>query len=312
MAIVPSRFSVADITDVESFRKLGSALAANPEGELNRTIVSARVVVGPEGIKRTELVRSQAADRIRSTPSLVSADELRRELAEMILASLAVPARKEEGAALKPLLDAFLSGLGSGATEVLSANLGRAGARLIRLVEDEQRRLTAKPSYQHVVGIEEFNPIRTNSRSVSRDRWGPFSKAVAYEGWTCSLFDIEWFDSEPERAVANMLDVDEKVERWVRLHIDELPILWSSDGRKYNPDFIVVEVGGTSWVVEVKMNREMASQEVQDKREAAMRWANHVSADGAVSATWRYLLVSQADVETAKESWAALKRLGQA
>ena len=69
MTAVESSFSVADITDVDAFRKLGAALAANPDGELNRTLVSARVVVGPDGIKHTELVRSEAADRIRSTPS---------------------------------------------------------------------------------------------------------------------------------------------------------------------------------------------------------------------------------------------------
>ncbi len=55
----------------------------------------------------------------------------------------------------------------------------------------------------------------------------------------------------------------------------------------------------------------MTSTDVQGKREAATRWANHVSADEAVAVTWAYLLVSESDVETAKGSWAALKRLGQ-
>jgi type III restriction enzyme len=63
-------------------------------------------------------------------------------------------------------------------------------------------------------------------------------------------------------------------------------------------------------VVEVKMDKEISSQDVQGKREAAKRWANHVSADDQVGMPWRYLLVPEADVGTAKGSWDALKRLG--
>ena len=58
------------------------------------------------------------------------------------------------------------------------------------------------------------------------------------------------------------------------------------------------------------MDKEMSSKDVQAKRQAAKRWANHVSADDRVRVPWRYVLVSEADVSTAKESWVALKRLG--
>jgi type III restriction enzyme len=192
---------------------------------------------------------------------------------------------------------------------VLSANLDRAGARLITLVRDEQRHFMVKPSYQEVVKVENFNPTRTTDRTVSPDRLGPFSKSLAYEGWTHSLFPVEWFDSAPERAVANMIDSDDSIECWVRLHINELPILRNSGGQQYNPDFIVIESDGSHLVVEVKMDREMSSEDVQEKRESAMRWANHVSADDSVGTTWRYLLVSETDISTAKGSWNALKQL---
>lgn len=311
MTTVQSSFSLADITETDRFRKLGAALAANPDGELNRTLVGARVVIGPDGIKRTELVRSAAADRIRSIPSLFALDELRDQLTEIVLASPPVPARKDQRAALQPLLDAFFEGLGDKADELLSANLDRAGARLIRLVVDEQRRYMAKPSYEEVVRLKAFNPTRATDKTVSPDRYGPFSKSLAYEGWTRSLFGVEWFDSAPERSVANMVDGDDNVVCWVRLHINELPILWNSGGQQYNPDLIVIEIDGIHWVVEVKMDKEMDSADVQGKREAAKRWANHVSADESVGVVWRYLLVSESDVNTAHGSWEALKRLGQ-
>ncbi len=48
------------------------------------------------------------------------------------------------------------------------------------------------------------------------------------------------------------------------------------------------------------MDKEMTSAGVQDKREAARRWANYVSADEAVGACWRYLLVSESNVKAAK------------
>lgn len=309
MTPVKSPFSLRDITDTEPFRRLGAALAADPDGELNRTLVSARIVEGLDGIKHTELVRARAADRIQSIPTLFSEGELRQQLEDLVLASPAVPARKENRAALKPIMDAFFAGLGSKAEAALSASLDRAGARLLRLVADEQKKYTSKPLYDEVVELTDFKPVRATDKQTTDDRFGPFAKSLAYEGWDKSLFPVEWFDSEPERRVANMVDNAGDADLWVRLHIGELPILWT-EGREYNPDFVVIDKDGTRWVVEVKMDKEMTSEEVQNKRDAAKRWANYVSASDQVKEHWRYLLASETDVKDAKDSWAALKRLG--
>ena len=66
--------------------------------------------------------------------------------------------------------------------------------------------------------------------------------------------------------------------------------------------FIAIDQAGTHWIVEVKMDREMTSDAVLGKRAAARPWANYVSADEKVTAPWHYLLVSEADVSTAKAS----------
>ncbi|MGO9181167.1 MAG: DEAD/DEAH box helicase [Candidatus Limnocylindrales bacterium] len=310
MSTVDSSFTLADITNSDRFRRLGASLAADPEGELARTLVSARVVVGLDGVKHTELVTSTAADHVASAQMLLPLQDLRGQLVDMVLASPAVPARRDQQAAVAPLMDAFFAGLGDAAVEVLSANLERAGGRLVKLVAEEQRRYMATPSYGTVVALRDFTPTRATDKPVSGDRFGEFSRSVAYEGWRRSLFPLEWFDSRPERTVADLLDADAHVLCWVRLHVGELPILWSSSGQEYNPDFIVLEAEGTHWVVEVKMDKEMASEDVMGKRDAARRWANYVTADEQVAAVWRYLLVSEADVDTAKGSWAALKRFG--
>lgn len=310
MTALKSHFSLADITDVDGFRKLGAALAANPDGELNRMLVNARVVEGLDGVKRTETYRSQAEDHIHSVPTLFSLGDLRTQLAEMVLASSAVPARVEEVAAVEPLLDAFFDGLGPNAEEILSANIQRAGARLIRLVEDEQRAHMAEPSYDEVVNLVEFRPSRTTDKPPTDDRFGPFSSRVAYEGWKRSLFPTNWFDSSPERTVANAVDGDESVSCWVRLLNGDLPILWN-DSQNYNPDLFVIETDGMHYLVEVKREKDMSTAEVLGKREAALRWANHVSASPKLDGVrWRYVLLSESDVLDAKGSWQAMKLLG--
>jgi type III restriction enzyme len=106
------------------------------------------------------------------------------------------------------------------------------------------------------------------------------------------------------------VDEDGGVALWVRLHINDLPLLWNAEGQHYNPDLIVVESAGTHWVVEVKMDKEMHSADVLAKREQAVRWANHANADPQVDAQWAYLLVSETDVTAAKDSWTGLKALG--
>jgi type III restriction enzyme len=71
--------------------------------------------------------------------------------------------------------------------------------------------------------------------------------------------------------------------------------------------FIAIDRDQVHCVIEVKMDKEMEAAEVQGKRDAARRWANHVSADEKT--VWRYVIVSESDVKTAKGSWLALKHL---
>lgn len=310
MTPVRSQFSLADITDRTSFRKLGEKLRADPGSELRRTVITAQLIEGPDGLPRTEIIRTEAADRVESPPSLRPLDDLRRQLEERVLAAPVVPARRNQRAALQPILDEFMGGLGPAAQELLTSYLDRAAARLIQLVTEQARAYAAKPSYEEVVEVFEFSQIRHGRAETSSDRLGPFKRGRGYEGYTKSLYAQDWFDSSTERAVANILDEAKEVEVWVRLGRGDLPILWKSEGREYNPDFIVVERDGLHTVLEVKMDKEVESADVKAKREHALRWANHVSSEPAVGAKWTYLLVSETDVSDARGSWAALRKLG--
>lgn len=308
MSAIKSQFSLADITETDAFRTLGERLAADPEGQLRRTTISARIVEGPDGLRRTELVTAPAIDRVISPARLFPLEGLREQLLDQLLSSPVVPARANQRAAAGPLIEAFLTGLGDQAEELLSGYLDRATAGLIALVAEEQRRYAAKPSYEEVVKVSDFGPTRHGKPEFSTDREGAFKRGVAY-GYGKSLYTEDWFDSSPERTVANMAEQADEVRFWVRLQRNDLPILWA-EGRNYEPDFIVVEQDDTHWVVEVKQDKEMPTEAVKGKRDAAKRWANHCSADPKVGVRWRYLLVSETDVDTAKGSWPALKKLG--
>ena len=311
MTEVASAFSLADVTDFEPFRRQAQTLAADPSGWLRRTHVSAEVVTSADGLKETRLVTGKAVDRIESPAEAIPREEGRKRLLEMLLNAEIVDAREEkERRAAGRIVDAFLKGLGDKAEAVLGGYLESAGASLIHIVTRESRRYAQRPQFKTVVELIEFGPMRYGQPTTSRDRTGAFRKGVGYEGWKKSLYEQVWFDSNTERLVATILDDAEEILFWVRLHTNDLPILWQVGGRHYNPDLVAVEKGGVHWLIEPKMEKEMQSEDVQGKLEAAKRWASHVTSDPQVGAEWRYLLIPESAVEAAKGSWPALKALG--
>ena len=309
MTMVTSSFSLADITELEPFRRLGESLAADPVGNLRRVTLSARIVSTPDGLRHTELVTAGAIDQIPSPASLFPLEELQQQLLQRVLAAPAVPARANQVHPATQIVEAFLRGLGADAEKILSGYMDRAAGGLVQLVTEEQRVFAAKPSYEDVVELTEFNKVRIGRPETSRDRFGTFKRGIGYAAYQKSLYAQDWFDSSTERDVANILEEEPVITLWARLQVGDLPILWAG-ARSYNPDFIVVDQEDTHWVIEVKMAKEMASEDVQEKRNAARRWANHVSADESMGTIWCYLLVSETDVRTAKGSWEALKALG--
>ncbi|MFN2470574.1 MAG: DEAD/DEAH box helicase family protein [Gaiellaceae bacterium] len=305
---VESSFSLADLTELDAFRKLGERFASDPGRELRRERLSATVVTGPDGLLTTKLVTGQAVDRIEPSLLPVSLDESRKELLRRIFAAEIVVQRPKERNAAKPIIEAFVEGLGDNAELVLGGYLDRAAASLLRKIVEQQRNTDSKPRYDKIVGFIPFGPVRQGRAETSSDRTGKFKKGVGYEGWKKSLYAQVWFDSDTERAVATILDDSDEIEYWARLHQNDLSITW--EGGSYNPDFIAVEKDGTHWVVEPKMEKEMASASVKGKKEAARRWASHVSSDEKAESKWQYLLLSESDIKAAKGSWPALKKMG--
>lgn len=309
MTSVETRFGLSDITDLDPFRRLGRQIAADPETELRRIRVSARVVTGPDGLRRTELVTSSTADKLQAFTTLYPLIDLRKNLVDALLTAPVVPKRKDQVYGANAIVDALLEGVGSDAEKVLSAYGDRAAARLVKLVTDEHRKFLAAPRYEELVELTKLGRVRESKRKVILDRTGPFSRSMAYNSFKRSLYGVDWFDSAPERAVANIVDDSDAIACWVRLQVGEMPILWRSDGREYNADMVVVESTGEHWVVEIKSDKDAPTTDVQAKRVAAQRWVNHVNAGGTTTAKWQYLLVTETDIAQAKGSWSALKTL---
>ena len=187
--------------------------------------------------------------------------------------------------------------------------MDRAVERFAQLIAAEKRRVQSQPNFEQVVTLHDFAPERVGRPQVTSDRTGPYKARVGYEGWAKAMYEQEWFDSSTERSMANLLDGAASIEFWARLQNNDLPILWSSAGQQYNPDFVAVERDGDHWVVEVKADKEMTTEAVQGKRKAAKRWVQYVNADEQVDEIWHYMLASETDIKTAKEDWDALKRI---
>lgn len=312
---VKSSFSLTDITDHEQFRRLGERLQISPDDTLRRTVVTAEVYTDPfMGMKSTRIRTTEAVDRIEASGLVFTMPELHSILTDAVLGLGIIAARADEGGverrAVKPILDAFLQGLNGGADTLLSAYLGRATALLLDAINKEYRRFASAPQFEEVVSVSTINAIRRNTRPVTGNRHGPFDRGQAYEGWQRSIHAVNWFDSAPERDLAILLDENDDVIEWCRLLNDDLSIVWAASGRRYNADFVAVSRDGLRWIIEAKADNQVTSDEVVAKREAAKRYVNKVNASGITSDTWKYLLVTETDIRTARGSWPALQRLG--
>jgi type III restriction enzyme len=135
-----------------------------------------------------------------------------------------------------------------------------------------------------------------STRVVEPNRFGPFDRAAAYSNWSRSQHPLQWFDTAPERTLANLLDAATEVEVWSRIQRGELTVDWGNG--RYSPDFYA-QVGATHYLLEVKADRDITRPEVQGKASAAKEWARHVTYEGDYG-TWQYLLVSETDLGTAK------------
>jgi type III restriction enzyme len=122
---------------------------------------------------------------------------------------------------------------------------------------------------------------------------------LAFGGFTRCVYEVQKFDSEPERLFAIVLESDPGVLKWVK----PLPGLVRIDyrhGQGYEPDF-VVETNNEKLLCEIKRANEMDDPEVKDKAEAAVTFCKHATAHANENGEkpWRYLLIPHDTVTVA-------------
>jgi len=93
------------------------------------------------------------------------------------------------------------------------------------------------------------------------------------------------------------------VEVWVRLESGDTPVTWRSG--VYQPDFAVRTKNGKLWLLEVKADKDLDTQSVRQKKEAAEEWTRIVADSGF--GNWTYRLIPQSQVE-ASNTFAQLTR----
>lgn len=128
----------------------------------------------------------------------------------------------------------------------------------------------------------------------------PSSKAellqTLFTGFKRALYPVQKFHSDPERQFAEALEYDDAVLKWMKPARKQMQIEWGA-GQYYEPDF-VVETNTEKWLVEIKMRKELAAEDVIAKADAAIKWCAYASQHEAESAgkPWIYILVPDDEV----------------
>lgn len=286
--VVSRHFSLSDIDDGR-FRQLGARLAAEGGIDLDRKILN--VVADPADPSGFKLVPRTSTDRITASEAQLGFEEAQRRLVDVVLSFDEVEQTRANVNAARRLAAAVVDGAGS--ESALAAQFNGVVDAVRVAVRSAWR--ASEPTYSDTWSAEDLSPTRVNTRPEEPNRFGPFSRDVAYSGWQRSMHPLNWFDSSTERSFANLIDDDPQVHLWARILRHELAIPW--DGGRHFPDFYV-HAGGIHRLAEVKGNDRIDDGEVLAKRDAAQQWARRATDEGD-HGTWEYVLVSQAAIEHA-------------
>jgi type III restriction enzyme len=155
-------------------------------------------------------------------------------------------------------------------------------------------------------GFVEMKPIAytLSSGEAVRDFRVPVEerhriREMLFGGFSKSLYEYARFQSDPERALAVLLDAEPLVLKWTKPASGVFHIAYGYD-RDYEPDF-VVECDIVKLVIEAKREDQMNDPEVLAKAKAAGLWCQRASAyERSVGGKeWQYLLVPHSAITAA-------------
>lgn len=290
-------FTLSSVPE-DAFKALGKKFADATQTQLDRKVLDVvQDASAPGGLR---LVPREAGQIINAAAPELPLGGVAPMLRNTILSRDYVTQDKASIGAAKRLADAVVEG--AGGENKLASHLNAVMSAVALTLNGQYK--AAPPVYQESVTDERFAPTRTNARPEEPNRFGPFNRKVAYVGWTKCLHALNWFDSAPERDLANILDTDADVESWARIQRGELAIVTDSAGT-YSPDFYARATDGTNYLLEVKADKDVTSDVVQAKKKAGEDWARYVTDNGDLG-TWKYVLVPESVMKTAKTFHAVL------
>lgn len=125
-----------------------------------------------------------------------------------------------------------------------------------------------------------------------------FKRAVAplsetrkhvFGGFKKCCYPLQKFDADPERRLAEIVDGDADVEKWLKPGRNQFRIDYRS-GESYEPDF-VVETKTKMLICEVKAKNELEDPIVKAKAAAATKWCKTATEHAGGAKPWTYLLI---------------------
>lgn len=298
--VVPVQFSLSYVDNA----------AAQAEGEGFATEfpvhLSRKALVAERDIEGKVAVRTQRVEEEDATQRYVPVPEVRRDIEDRILAVGLVEQSMSELNAAGRITKQFL--LGAGVTddddealwsERRTQQAANAIAELIR-TSYNKRRLQPQWAFRKVEV-----PIRQPMPSDVGSRWENFIKGRWYGDWERSVQPVASFDAKTtEWSLASIFDSSKSVQWWLRIYEPGEVWIERDNGKKYFPDFIVLDTDNVYWVVEGKSDRDARDIDVLDKKRAAEEWARFVRDDGNFG-VWRYIFATESNIKQSK-SWEEL------
>ncbi|BDT94121.1 hypothetical protein IFM12275_40970 [Nocardia sputorum] len=266
-----------------------------------------QALIAERDVQGKAVVRTQQIEDEDATQRYVPVAEVRQELEDRIWTLGLVSAQMNELNAAARVAKEFL--LGAGVADENDEALWskrrtdqavKAIAELIK-TSYNNRRLHPKWSFRPVEV-----PIRRSMPSDTDTRWTEkFNKNKWYGDWSRSIQPFANFDAKStEFTLAHMFDGSPNVEWWLRIYEPGDVWIERDNGKKYYPDFIVLDKAGVHWVVEGKSDATARDIDVLDKKKAAEEWARFVRDDGRFG-IWRYVFATESTIRQAK-TWEEL------
>jgi type III restriction enzyme len=269
-----------------------------------------QALVAERDVRGEAVVRAQQLEHEEATQRYVPVVKVREDIENRILDLGLVEASMPEVTGAERITKQFL--LGAGVTDDDDEALWderrthQAVTAIAKLVEAAFNARRLHPRWEwRIIDL----PIRRSMPSDIGSKWEEvFSKDRWYGDWDKSVQPVARFDAKStEFKLAHLFDGSPSVAWWLRLYErDEMAVAWVDlgNGKKYYPDFVVVDADGVYWIIEGKSDRDAGRADVLEKKKVAENWVRHARDHGEFG-VWRYVFATERDIKKAK-SWEEL------